>query len=541
MRADPSFSKAEIVPFSTFLRMADIKPSSGTSMLAAEDAVFNRILSAVEEQGQVTAQKLMIDDLTKIITVDKGHPDLGDLLYEVAKSEAWMDQLKTIEEICENSPTAVPPSTAALNEHSTKILEKLQKSAASDGPQLIRLFLSTPRFSSILEQEVLAYYEVRDKLQNAKSLLNKNFESISGPDRYSRIAVTAVSEFPPAKREKIETTLSLQARAAQYFLERCKFAKLDALAFKWPDLAEALRADVNDFIRTWETPANGANVQVRKDSPEERLARDRNLLDFLRLRPLFSGILDRELTQYFAVSQVVVKTSDIQKASSAAPTFAPAPPKTEPEVVIYNDVILHMHQLDDHETYSFSVQSKARQSQATNIKLPLAEIQRLNSQVQDIFLYRSVTREPFAQEVDPMLKLKEIGTSLYNLVFKTEGPSGNSVAIDQSPETLFREAVDEALKLNQRVRIILEFKEGLPMLLPWEAMFIPTWGLFPALTANIFSIVRRQADVRKLSQRILVSPLRILVALASPVDAPYLEIDREKSMLDESLAAAVNK
>ena len=52
-------------------------------------------------------------------------------------------------------------------------------------------------------------------------------------------------------------------------------------------------------------------------------------------------------------------------------------------------------------------------------------------------------------------------------------------------------------------------------------------------------MVRRLPNVKKLIPRTLVSPLRILVTIASPSDAPYLEVGRERATLEESLATAV--
>jgi len=478
MKGHPLFSKAKTGPLSAFLRMADVKPSSGKSMLAARDAVFSRILSAVEEQGQITVNKLMIDDLTKLITLDRGFPELGKLLYEQETIEQWMDRLRAIEENVENTSVEAPPTTVALDEHSTKILEWLKKSGTED-PQLIRFFLSTPRFSSIVKQEVLLYLQIRDQLQRAKVQLNKNFESISGPDRYSRIAVIAVDILPQTEREAIETTLELQVQAALYFLELRKFAKLDALAFKWPELADILRADVNSFIRTYETPAGEAGTA----GPESLSGlRDRNLREFLRSRPLFSGILDRELTEYFAVAQVVVKASDIQP-SSMAPKPMTSAVKAEPGISGYEDVILRMEEVDgDKETFAFSVESKSGQSQAVSIELPSEEIQWLNSRVKDLFLYRSATREIFPQESDPMTTITEVGTALHNRVFNMDP----SVPMDQKPETIFGAAVERALKANQRIRMVLEFKGGLPVLLPWEALYSPTWPVPSADRKSLF-------------------------------------------------------
>jgi Cdc6-like AAA superfamily ATPase len=529
MRSEPLFSDAEPASLSTFLRMADIRPSIGKSMLTVRDSVFSRILSVVEEQGRTTAKQLLIDDITKLRTFDKSYPELTKSLFEIAKNESWMDQLRFIEDSLENP--SEDPAAVKVSEAASKFSEDLKTAAAADS-NLTALFLSTPRFSSITPREVLLYEQVRGQLQSARDSLNKNFESATGPDRYSRNAVAAIDQFPESERKEIEATLQLQADVAQYFLELRKFAKLDALAFKWPELADKLRADANSFMRTYETPANEQGP-LPAGPIGSLFQHDTQLHKFLRLRPLFSGIVDRELNQYFAVAQVVVKATDIQQPVAAV-TETPAPAssviKTIPPVS-YQNITLRMT-IGPADKYQLIMKSGDSESQV-DLDVDLKELADLSSRVQNLFLYRSGTRQlqraSFTQ--DPTSQLIEIGSLLY---IKLLGAAPMA-------EEIFLKAIEDARRNNRKLRIILNLENGLPSLIPWEALYIPSLGLFPALTAQGFSMVRWLPDSTPLTPRMMRSPLRILVAISTPKDAPYLEVGREKTMLAELLDGPIKK
>ena len=532
MKSDPLFSQGAPELLCTFLRMADIEPSPGKSMLQVRDSVFSRILAVVEEQGQTSARKLLIDDLTKIITFDRSYSPLARELFAFANHNDWTDQLKLIEENLAGVEEATP--AIKLNESATRFLENLKTSAASD-PNLGPLFLSSPRFSSITPQEILLYEQVRNQLKSAKTALNENFKSATGTERYSRNAVLALEEFPQAEREKLEAMFQLQADSALSFLELRKFAKLDALAFKWPDLADKLRADVNSFIRTYETPANEPITANLDSAIRVLFQQEDRLRDFLRLRPLFSAILDRELTQYFAVAQVVVQASDLQPPTPvppSAPVPAPVPapaviPAQAVPAISYENLTLRVISTAD-DKYQLIVGEGAG-AVSEEITLTSGEVAELNAAIQNLYLYRSGTRqiqqESFLLQ-DPSKRLTEIGALLYHKLFKSR------------VELAFLKTIDTARSQYRKVRFVLELTEGLPSLIPWEALYIPSMDLFPALTAQGFSMVRWFDHSQPLMLRTMHSPLRILLAIATPNDAPYLDVRRERAMVEESLQTA---
>lgn len=531
MRSQPLFSEANVDSLRTFARMADIRPSTDKSMMTVRDSVFSRILSLVEERGQTTAKDLLFEDVTKLITLDRGYPDLSTLLFKIAGRANGVQELKAIEDAVENQLQAL---TVSVSDDAAEFLKELVTTTATK-PELPAFFLSTPRFSSINPQEIRLYESVRDQLKSNETALNINFQSTTSPDRYSRSALEAIEQFPAADRKEIESTLQLQADAAQYFLELRRFTKLDALAFQWSDLAEALRANKNNFIRTYETPANDP-VSSGSDEINKLFQQDPRLREFLTLRPLFSAINDRELNQYFAVAEAVVKTSDIQPSPTPVTETAPTQPQTvvgptqAVAPVLYNDLTLQLDHVAD-KTYNLIAKSGTFVKIA-KIELDPAEMAELSLHVQNLFLYRGGTRNlsplPFPQ--DPMTQLTEWGSRLYSKLFNIVG--------ENAAEKVFLKAADEALASNRRLRILIDVNDEMSSLIPWEALYIPSLGVFPALIAQGFSMVRLSRS-KPLAARTMHSPLRILLVISTPKDAPYLEVSREKALLEESLDGAI--
>ena len=102
-------------------------------------------------------------------------------------------------------------------------------------------------------------------------------------------------------------------------------------------------------------------------------------------------------------------------------------------------------------------------------------------------------------------------------------------------ETVFR----DALQSTNRLRINLETSDDNQkiMKLPWEALYVPAIRNFPALMPR-YSVVHLLPSFVPTDQPPIVAPLRILALLASPRDAPPLNIDQERDILTHVLGPA---
>lgn len=540
MQASPRFSCAEMDPLSTFVGIADIIPTAGEPTLESRDAVFMRILTAIEKDSPVAVGKLMIEDLTKIITFDKLHPELFNLLCGLAGTDGWTEQLKGIEESLEPPPPESGTPGAPLGSQAGEALKLLQ---SPDDSALLKRFLAAPSFSSIPRETLLRYGEMRVTLPESESVLDKAFDASSAPERYSRAAVKAVDQLPQAARQAIEGALRLRIQAARYLVDLRRFAKLDALAFTWPDLAKQLQFEGTAVLRELEKRVNDpASMGGALGGLWAEFLRDQQIVRFLSLRPFFRDISERELKRYFAVAQVVVKASEIQKPATATdgePKSAPAPALVAEEFTPadYENLLIRLVRSEgDEEVFNLTVVDNNRVSATVQIKLPLGEIQSLHESLRDLSLYQGPGRETSEltpRNADPMARLPELGTLVYEMIFKQGVKSDDAESL---PEVVFR----KALTPGRRLRIVIDGKGSRPMLLPWEVLYVPQLRIFPSLVVPLYSVVRRLPEAKNLVPRTLTQPLRILFASANPEDAPYLDTELEMTMLQENLAEAVH-
>jgi CHAT domain-containing protein len=342
-------------------------------------------------------------------------------------------------------------------------------------------------------------------------------------ESYRTIANEKLNSFPPEKLKPIISSLNIRYEAAQYFLELRKFAKVDALSYKWSELAFQFMINAPAPLNLLEAWIMDTKELAEPLSPNLSKYLDNDqFVRFLRLRPLFRDIYNYEVKGYFAASNAVAKSEPVQSVISDInivngdkfqyKSFTTFENKSE-----YKDFYIkikpHLAQ------YEVTLESGSDNFTDHAIEIPFQEFEKFNSVSPTSFSMRNAT---FVFN-DQAELLKAQGTLLYNTIFASD-----------SLKSFFISALKEEVKR----RIVIEFDSQLLSKLPWESLYIPELEIFPALYTR-FSIVRNFPNPSPINRRTLTPPLRILVVTASPKDLSLLALEDEILTMEKTLADAI--
>jgi hypothetical protein len=535
MQSKPSFSEAKPFEIATLARLADVRPHAGGSTITANNPFFMRILTSVET---TTPRKLLTDDFTKLVHFDQYYHDICQMLFEIAETDKWASQLRAIE--IELAPQSI--NTAASSNLSPKAVElrdlllNHQESDDPSGQTAYKLFLNPPLFSAMLADEVQLYFKIRGSKPAAGELLADLFDSAVPIEKSRRIAVATVELLlEDDKFKELELSIALQQKAASYFLELRKFAKVDALNYKWRVLAQQLRLYGIGPLKALEGEAlkPAPSLQALPASWAPYL-QDTQLLRFLGLRPLFKDFYKQEFDDYFAAAQVVKAEDVTSPGASALPAVASL--AAVESVPIFENVYISITVVPSEPigTYQVSIRHDGQTVDGPGERIVIADeaFEALRPLTPESFQFRGFqpslpTREGGdAQQlgsIDLNEYLTNAGARLFDLIFT-------------NPQ--MRASVIDMMKDSPHLRIVLELEDPKLTALPWENLYIPELGMFPSLIGK-YSMIRFFRTAVSLFPRTLTPPLRILVVVASPNDAPPLNVQQEQETMSRTLAASV--
>ncbi|MFC1716342.1 tetratricopeptide repeat protein [Candidatus Poribacteria bacterium] len=123
--------------------------------------------------------------------------------------------------------------------------------------------------------------------------------------------------------------------------------------------------------------------------------------------------------------------------------------------------------------------------------------------------------------------LPGLGQQLYDLLFH----AGLGEQFEQ---------VLEKSRVGERIRVILDTHHGEILSLPWELIMHPTRGYL--CREGSVSLIRTLGKEFRQAEHVLEAPpLRILMVVASPDDAPKLDFEKEQEVLQAALEPLVRK
>ncbi len=562
LREKPRFSGAGLEQLAVLLQFADVTPVYTDSVFASQDAVFLRILGPASEleppPADELAERLFREDLTKLIQLDTEWEAIAEALHQVAQHEEWHQQLKQIEANLERGTSVGPATGETLAEHARQVLEQIQaKDEEDESGRPRRLFLDSPRFSSVLAVEVKLYWRIREQLPSGDDL--KWGEAFGAPtveQKSSRVAHDCDIETLPAEEwHRIRRCFQVRFEAAKHFVHLREFAKISVLRHGWPKLAGLLLDDRRRFeqleVRFRGTGSSVDEAEVTRewrpyldDQGNETVKKLKHLLE---LRPLFSDIPDARARDYMLAAQAAIPTPAVvaeailpepevtapiprPEVEVPVPEFVPPIGVGEMERIFYEDLLVSIDRIAEEGWYQVTVTAPDGSKEPAAIELEWrdeASVEKLlGFQFDALSGYRAGV--PVYRDLRPMrpaATLKSVGQMIYEKTF---------------PEGLVRDLLLDGLKRPDRIRVVLELKAPELMLIPWESLYVAPLRRFLALDLK-YSLVRRPVESVGLNPRSITYPLRLLVVLASPVDAPPLDTERELRILKGELKSAMQK
>jgi hypothetical protein len=536
----PHLSDFSIAEIRALIRFSDIKPHPET-MLQTQDPVFMRILRNLLEKDTVSIRKLVADDFSKLMRITRDYPDLGERIFQLAQDGQWTDDMPLIESCLESDIEEKDMGQDNLSDLSKEVIDYIQDFSEEQGSSpLNHLLMERPRLSSMLAQEVNLYNRQQDIAPSVEEVrFASQLPPVSISDRYHR----AAEQFLPMISEeeefqKIRRSLGLRLEAAQRFLELRKFAKLDTLSYQWDALAKQLRLEGLRLLKELERYAvDPESTQDELPEAWNRYLQDKQLTRFLKLRPLFRDIYPQEVQEYFAISPFVSHLPEaLETLQAESPDVTPLPLE---EKHAFQDIFIKIEQIGQEQTsennYRITIEISDEEDTG-EFTLSPALIQKMRETVEDaVYSRMSFRRSPIQHisesspsvvrhdEEDIRTILRYVGTQIYKHIFVKSD-------VDR--------VLCEALKNPNPSRIVLNIACAKLRLLPWECVYIPSLRLFPALMRK-YSLVHYLPGSRSLIPRTLTTPLRILVALASPIDSPPLHNELEKQAIIKALDVAI--
>jgi len=546
----PLFSGFPASVVATVAEFSDVRPDPNT-VLASRDLVFMRVVETVLNIRSASMEKVLEEDVSRLANVQMHHPSMLGLLYELATSDSWNAQLSEIERLLAN-PRRLPDIDASLGSVADQLLEYVRTVETTERGVQTSVLLDRPRFSSMLRDVVLAFWDIRDRLPVMGSSVQEAGE-LSDIESSRRVAAELFRQgiFPPAVQQKLETSLALRIEAAQSLVAARTFAKLDVLSHSWPDLAALHRVSRSRLITIEDQVLPSLQRSALPEDMQkiwDRYSHDDRLTSFLRLRPYFRDIYPDDVDTYAKLSQTTA-------GQALPPGIEVAGTPERPDLVdmgrieladaswTYEDVIVTFQlrppadQEEERGTsgdglrrYEVGLRMASTEARQTvdidwatferNVVKPLEEAWFFGS-THLALQARDLRRTESKWTHD---RLRGLGAEVFDLVFQHS----------------IRDSIVSALKSGKLLRFLIDLRESDPQfsIVPWEFMYAHPIQTFLGLVKQ-YSLVRYIKSDRLPPYSGFSAPLRILALLASPLGFAPLNVAAEEEVLHLTLSKAV--
>jgi hypothetical protein len=534
---EPSLSVYAAREVATLATMADLRPHPEL-MLEASDGPFMRILRHRAQPGTSTSERIIFEDFVKLIAIRDISVGVLERLWPVA-ADNWAQQSALLERALLSGRPEPDMTTATLELFSAICTN--DDDGAKVAAALTELLRRTPLLSEMLAEEILAFEDLyKKKLPDATSLLANNvygsMVTATKEEEQRRLAKYVYDHIDTEVRADIFARLELRQWAANYCLELRAFVKLNALERQWPELSRMLRSD-----RATLKALEGEAMRPGTIAPEhkaiwERYQKDEQLRKFLVVKPLVTDINPSDVRHYFSVSETMMSSPEPHTSTLAdsSPTPSSAPR------VRFNYVNLALE-------LTVTSSSEAKTDEApqlpTDISIELHESGKVTESKVVGHSWRAL------QQLLPSLEGYVRDAATISRGLSREAMPATSVAFSEAllrdvgnlmAQVALKGEVGERLRALHRTdaayRIRLRIDPALASL-PWEALHLEQERVFLGLTQR-YSMLRYMKPNVEIRRTAITAPLRILAVLSNPDDTAPLNLEGERSVLEEALGAA---
>jgi hypothetical protein len=511
------------VELGTILMLADSRPAP-TYGLETADAPFMRIMKTICKSGSVTADKLIRDDLNRLLAIRRFFPEFLPPLVKLARSTDWTDQMQAVEGQLDPAGASAAAGSK-LDPAAKELLDVVAGAASEPAMHPLTLLLSDPWLSTMLPDEILAF----DK-----------FGSIAIQDKDEDLTPIA-DEILKGKRlgehgksfqaETIRAALGLRIRIAEHFRQLRLTAKFDVLESRWPGLLRLLQTDLAQVKRVEKLLLGdqGGGPSPTGDTAGlwKECQQDRDLQELFRMRPHFDELTLEELERYLKVSPNVSRAAE--PAIGQPMVLPPVVPLVLPD---YKPLEIAITKNGQDGRYSVSLREPASdpaQDDREAISEVQVEFDAIERQLTTLGRVWQDSPQPIAtreMQAAPQMEptLKEIGEQLYSWFFQGQ------------VKERFEDRISDPGDYHYRIH--LRLNDGRLATIPWESLYLAPYQTAITLTSR-YSLIRYHVPRVQWPPRSFTPPLRILVVLPMPADLPRLNSEQEASILQRTLAADV--
>lgn len=315
------------------------------NMVYSRNGTLEKVIAPLLNTGELDPDALIEDCLNRFLVLEppesKWENSIAEKLYELATSPHWyvvMASLRARRDYTSDDDQAAIDALKQWNAITVadETLKQLFAAHLSQAPKkLIRLA-----------------WEHREIFAEARAKLPENARE-SADDARKKVATGALLLFKerfPTDIEEIKSDLQVLATVGSHFVKVRKFAKLDGFVYTWPEIARLGMANykalthVEDLVLNRKPRPSDAELDKREARELYSLmANNERLIRFMRIRPWFSQIDEKDLMRIRPLAPVVVAPG--RPGSSAGvtesvsfevpqqpPSPAPQPPTRTPQI-----------------------------------------------------------------------------------------------------------------------------------------------------------------------------------------------------------------
>jgi hypothetical protein len=495
----PLFSEADQITLRILVQLADVTPNREQTMMDSGDALFQRILEHWRQEP-VTAEQLLHQDLARLLELNRNAPAVVAALAALAAEARWQPQMQALESRFEN-----PNATRELSPTAEKVRQEIKAFDEPNGRNMTAdILLSQPRYSATLP------------------LLVRLFANLNPTTAHEDKIVEELLNKRPDEMDAVMREVQYRLEAADYFLTLRKFAKLDALAYKWPDLYQRFnvqRSAVVEFEQYINEPETTRDEPSTLSRAAQRLweaySQDEDLVRFLHLRPLLNDVYKTERERYQQLQgQVAAPQHDrsvIQENLDSANLIDSEKETLLHQMTVENheeSYVFHFTPAPDENTYRMNWALGSG-----NIVVDWTHLASLET--------RLLTQVETSDSVNEYLI--KLGRALFTTFLDSAARDG-LVSI-----------LRPALTGPQR-RILLRFNAPELNLIPWESLYVPTPIDRQIGASSHFSLLRYLGSVKEEPVYAEHLPLRIMVVVQGPRSGtPAVDVGYERKVTTQFL------
>jgi hypothetical protein len=586
MCSKPLFSETASNQIGAYASFADIVPHQDPAiMLYSRDALFCKVLDFILKQISQTAEDIFREGLSTLISIYLIYPDTLKQLYSLAENYNWLELTQEIQTVVETSGAdsvlkSLPASAKVIIQQIESQRDKKQDTVSIESttnesnPQSDNdtapnsIFLQSPIYdllfgssgiTVIQREEVLLFKQVEEANTMLKDfLLLDKWKDYSLRQKSNEVAKHIIEKkyIPEDSYRQALGDIAIRIEAAQHYVELRRYAKFNALNYTWPELASELIGNQSRFsafesrMLDTDTLQDEAKGQGELVKLLQRYKDNDQLLRFLRLRPYFSGLnlhkakemlnlsasLPKVETSAVQLEKIAQESSEMQPGTEG-PLFNVVDNQIDLYKNIHIDIALDESSDATPDEINYLVElshSDADERVRSRITVSRQSIHSLREDINNLYRYASPTQSRSPEEAQNASRLPASSSSqrakLLSNMIKELGARLYSMFFDPNISTY----LNKFLSRSSKTRFVLQIKDPILWILPWESLYVPELRLAIALVSK-YSIVRFLPGAG-ITPQPWGAKLRILTIYSNPVDLPAIMLEEEEKTLVEVLS-----